>query len=64
MTQFNDSIAAIEEAEYLAKLHQQTYCVVHADKNVMVVIPKHEALETHKPILESVSHIGLFNIDD
>ncbi len=23
MTQFNDSIAAIEEAEYLAKVHQQ-----------------------------------------
>ena len=64
MTDFTDTTAALEEAGYLAKLYKQTYCVVQADKEVMVVIPKHEALQTYKPILETISHIEVFDIDE
>jgi len=64
VTEFTDTKAALEEAEYLANLHNTTHCIVHADKNVMVVIPKHEAVETNKPILESILPTKLFTIYD
>jgi len=64
VTEFTDTKAALEEAEYLANLHNITHCIVHADKNVMVVIPKHEAVETNKPILESILPTKLFTIYD
>jgi len=64
VTEFTDTKAALEEAEYLANLHNTTHCIVHADKNVMVVIPKHEAVETNKPILESILPTKLFSIYD
>ncbi len=64
MTEFTDTKAALEEAEYLANLHMQTHCIVHADKHVLVLVPKHGAVATHKPILESVLPTKLFSIND
>ena len=64
MTEFTDTKAALEEAEYLANLHNITHCIVHADKNVMGVIHKHEAVETNKAILESILPTKLFSIYD
>ena len=42
MSYFTDPMAALEEAEYLAKEEQRTMCVVEVEPNMIVVVPKKE----------------------
>ena len=58
MSYFTDPMAALEEAEYLAKEGNRTMCVVEVDPNKIVVVPKEEARNMGKIILElSLIHI-------
>ena len=53
MSHFTDPMAALEEAEYLAKKERRTMCVVEAEPNMIVVVPKAEAHSMGKIILET-----------
>ena len=53
MSSFTDPMAAIEEAEYLAKETKRTMCVVEVEPNMIVVVPKAEARSMGKIILET-----------
>ncbi len=65
MSSFTDPMAALEEAEYLAKEEKRTMCVVEVEPNMIVVVSKREALNTGKIILETcVPFEENFNIYD
>jgi hypothetical protein len=65
MSYFTDPMAALEEAEYLAKEGNRTMCVVEVDPNKIVVVPKEEARNMGKIILETcVPFEENFNIYD
>ena len=53
MSYFTDPMAALEEAEYLAKEGKRTTCVVEVEPNMIVVVPKEEARNMGKIILET-----------
>ena len=53
MSSFTDPMAALEEAEYLAKEEKRTMCVVEVEPNMIVVVSKTEALNMGKIILET-----------
>ena len=65
MSNFTDPMAALEEAEYLAKEEKRTMCVVEVEPNMIVVVPKAEALNMGKIILETcVPFEENFNVYD
>ncbi len=65
MSNFTDPMAALEEAEYLAKEEKRTMCVVEVEPNMIVVVPKAEALGMGKIILETcVPFEENFNVYD
>ena len=65
MSNFTDPMAALEEAQYLAKEEKRTMCVVEVEPNMIVVVSKREALNTGKIILETcVPFEENFNIYD
>ena len=65
MSNFTDPMAALEEAEYLAKKEKRTMCVVEVEPNMIVVVSKAEALNMGKIILETcVPFEENFNIYD
>jgi hypothetical protein len=65
MSSFTDPMAALEEAEYLAKEEKRTMCVVEVEPNMIVVVSKAEALNMGKIILETcVPFEENFNIYD
>lgn len=65
MSNFTDPMAALEEAEYLAKEEKRTMCVVEVEPNMIVVVPKREALNMGKIILETcVPFEENFNVYD
>jgi hypothetical protein len=65
MSNFTDPMAALEEAEYLAKEEKRTMCVVEVEPNMIVVVSKREALNMGKIILETcVPFEENFNIYD
>ena len=65
MSSFTDPMAALEEAEYLAKEEKRTMCVVEVEPNMIVVVSKAEALNMGKIILETcVPFEETFNIYD
>jgi len=65
MSSFTDPMAALEEAEYLAKEEKRTMCVVEVEPNMIVVVSKKEALNMGKIILETcVPFEENFNIYD
>jgi len=65
MSNFTDPMAALEEAEYLAKETKRTMCVVEVEPNMIVVVSKREALNMGKIILETcVPFEENFNIYD
>jgi hypothetical protein len=65
MSSFTDPMAALEEAEYLAKAEKRTMCVVEVEPNMIVVVSKAEALNMGKIILETcVPFEENFNIYD
>jgi hypothetical protein len=65
MSSFTDPMAALEEAEYLAKEEKRTMCVVEVEPNMIVVVSKREALNMGKIILETcVPFEENFNIYD
>jgi len=53
MSNFTDPIAALEEAEYLAKQEKRTMCVVEIEPNKIVVVPRAKARSMGKIILET-----------
>jgi hypothetical protein len=53
MSYFTDPIAAIEEAEHIAKEKKQTMCVIEVQPNMVVVAPKKGAEELGGIILET-----------
>ena len=53
MSYFTDPMAAIEEAEYLAKEGKRTMCVVEVEPNRIVVVFKKKARSMGKIILET-----------
>jgi hypothetical protein len=58
-------MAALEEAEYLAREEKRTMCVVEVEPNMIVVVSKAEALNMGKIILETcVPFEENFNIYD
>jgi len=65
MSSFTDPMAALEEAEYLAKEEKRTMCVVEVEPNMIIVVSKREALNMGKIILETcVPFEENFNIYD
>ena len=65
MSNFTDPMAALEEAEYLAKEEKRTMCVVEVEPNMIIVVSKREALNMGKIILETcVPFEENFNIYD
>jgi len=65
MSSFTDPMAALEEAEYLAKEEKRTMCVVEVEPNMIVAVSKREALNMGKIILETcVPFEENFNIYD
>ena len=65
MSNFTDPMAALEEAEYLAKETKRTMCVVEVEPNMIVVVSKREALNMGKIILETcVPFEENFNVYD
>ncbi len=65
MSNFTDPMAALEEAEYLAKEEKRTMCVVEVEPNMIVVVSKKEALNMGKIILETcVPFEENFNVYD
>jgi len=65
MSSFTDPMAALEEAEYLAKEEKRTMCVVEVEPNMIVVVSKREALNMGKIILETcVPFEENFNVYD
>jgi hypothetical protein len=65
MSSFTDPMAALEEAEYLAREEKRTMCVVEVEPNMIVVVSKAEALNMGKIILETcVPFEENFNIYD
>ena len=65
MSSFTDPMAALEEAEYLAKEEKRTMCVVEVEPNMIVVVSKKEALNMGKIILETcVPFEENFNVYD
>ena len=65
MSNFTDPMAALEEAEYLAKEEKRTMCVVEVEPNMIVVVSKAEALNMGKIILETcVPFEENFNVYD
>ena len=65
MSNFTDPMAALEEAEYLAKEEKRTMCVVEVEPNMIVAVSKREALNMGKIILETcVPFEENFNIYD
>jgi|TARA_R110002074_G_scaffold366850_1_gene540822 hypothetical protein len=65
MSNFTDPMAALEEAEYLAKEEKRTMCVVEVEPNMIVVVSKREALNMGKIILETcVPFEENFNVYD
>lgn len=64
---FTDTVAALEEAEYLAKLTQVSHCLVKDKRDVSFgirVVAKEEARLLQYLILETVTPEQLFNIYD
>ena len=53
MSYFTDPMAAIEEAEYLAKEEKRTMCVVEVEPNMIAVVPKRDAVDMGGIILET-----------
>jgi hypothetical protein len=53
MSYFTDPMAALEEAEYIAKEEKRTMCVVEVEPNMIVVVPKKEAVGMGGIILET-----------
>lgn len=53
MSHFTDPMAALEEAEYIAKEEKRTMCVVEVEPNMIVVVTKKEAQSMGKIILET-----------
>lgn len=53
MSHFTDPMAALEEAEYLAKETKRAMCVVEVEPNMIVVVSKAEARSMGKIILET-----------
>ena len=53
MSHFTDPMAALEEAEYRAKEEKRTMCVVEVEPNMIIVVPKAEARNMGKIILET-----------
>jgi len=53
MSSFTDPIAALEEAEYLARERKRTMCVVEVEPNMIIVVSKEKALSMGKIILET-----------
>ena len=51
MSSFTDPIAALEEAEYLARERKRTMCVVEVEPNMIIVVSKEKALSMGKIIL-------------
>ena len=65
MSNFTDPMAALEEAEYLAKEEKRTMCVVEVEPNMIIVVSKREALNMGKIILETcVPFEENFNVYD
>ena len=65
MSNFTDPMAALEEAQYLAKEEKRTMCVVEVEPNMIVVVSKKEALNMGKIILETcVPFEENFNVYD
>jgi len=65
MSNFTDPMAALEEAQYLAKEEKRTMCVVEVEPNMIVVVSKREALNMGKIILETcVPFEENFNVYD
>ena len=65
MSNFTDPMAALEEAEYLAKEEKRTMCVVEVEPNMIAVVSKREALNMGKIILETcVPFEENFNVYD
>ncbi len=53
MSHFTDPMAALEEAEFLAKEEQRSMCVVEVEPNMIVVVSKRDARSMGKIILET-----------
>jgi len=61
---FTDPLAALEEAEYLAKNTLLSHCLVRVTSECIHVMPKREALLTEDLILETVTPEYNFSIYD
>lgn len=63
-TKFTDPMAALEEAAYLSELHDTSYCVIEAEPNCVIVVPKKELAAYCGTVLETVHPVREFSIDD
>lgn len=61
---FTDPLAALEEAEYLARDTLVSHCLVQVTSEGMQVMPKKEALLMERLILETVTPEFNFSIYD
>tara|TARA_R100000908_G_scaffold64882_1_gene50459 strand:+ start:664 stop:864 length:201 start_codon:yes stop_codon:yes gene_type:complete len=61
---FTDPLAALEEAEYLAKDTQVSHCLVQVTPEGIQVMPKREARLIEALILETVTPEYNFSIYD
>lgn len=64
MSRFTDPMAAMEEAEYMAELHDKSFCLIETEPSCILVIPKKELSAYPGKVLETINPTREFSIDD